>query len=316
MTNKPRPAPAAATVASVLTAARRALSRAELSYGHGYLDSSEEALCLVMHALSLPDNEISDATLKKRVSAAARQRTLALVRERISKRIPAAYLTHESWLQGLRFYVDERVIVPRSFIAELLTAELYPWVEEPADIRSALDLCTGSACLAVIMAKMFAHAAVDAIDLSPQALEVARINVARHRLGRRIRLVESDLFSAAGKKRYDLIISNPPYVTTASMRKLPPEYRSEPAMALAGGGNGFDLVDLILTQAADHLTAQGTLVVEIGHHRSRLEQRYPRLPFFWPETSGGDDCVFVLKRADLVAPGALQVQPARRRAIS
>jgi ribosomal protein L3 glutamine methyltransferase len=153
------------------------------------------------------------------------------------------------------------------------------------------------------MAKIFAHAAVDAIDLSPQALEVARINVARHRLGRRIRLVESDLFSAAGKKRYDLIISNPPYVTTASMRKLPPEYRSEPAMALAGGGNGFDLVDLILTQAADHLTAKGTLVVEIGHHRSRLEQRYPRLPFFWPETSGGDDCVFVLKRLQTFTRG-------------
>lgn len=316
MSATPRSARPPATVASLLTAARRRLSRAAISYGHGYLDAAEEALCLVMHALGLPGGAIDQATLQKRVSPAQCQRALELVRDRIKKRLPAAYLTRESWLQGWRFHVDERVIVPRSFIAELLTAELYPWVENPESVRRALDLCTGSACLAIIMAKMFARAAVDALDLSPPALEVARINVARHRLGRRIRLLESDLFSAAGKTRYDLIISNPPYVTAASMRKLPPEYRSEPAMALAGGNNGFDLVDMILAQAADHLTPHGTLVVEIGHQRDRLEQRYPRLPFFWPETSGGDDCVFIVKRADLVVPGALQVRPARRRATS
>jgi ribosomal protein L3 glutamine methyltransferase len=206
------------------------------------------------------------------------------------------------------------VIVPRSFIAELLRLRLEPWLREPDHVRRALDLCTGSGCLAVILAKMFPRTHVDAVDLSTPALAVAQRNLSRYRLGRRVARIESDMFSALRGKRYDLIISNPPYVTTSVMRKLPPEYRREPALALAGGDDGFAAVDIILCEAARHLATNGLLVVEIGHHRRRLEACYPRLPFVWPETSGGDDCVFVLTRADLVAPGALQRQSAPRRA--
>ena len=206
------------------------------------------------------------------------------------------------------------MIVPRSFIAELLCQRLEPWLADPRKVRRALDLCTGSGCLAIIMAKTFAHARVDAVDVSPPALAVAGRNVGRYRLGRRIKLIESDLFAGLRDRCYDLIISNPPYVTAATMRRLPPEYRSEPALALAGGADGFSLVDAILRKAAHHLAPGGLLLVEIGHHRRRLEAAYPRLPFVWPQTSGGDDCVFLLTRDDLVAPAALQRRPARRRA--
>ena len=309
---RPRRSPASANLAALLAQATRRLARARLVYGHGNIDARDEAVILVAHAIGLPLSKLDTEALKKRVTEADRRRALALVATRIEKRVPAAYLTHEAWLQGLCFYVDERVIVPRSFIAELLSAQLEPWIDDPAGVSKALDLCTGSACLAILLAKNFPHARVDAVDLSPPALEVARRNVTRYRLGKRLRLVESDLFAALGKTRYNLIVSNPPYVTAATMRRLPPEYRREPAMALAGGEDGFSLVDIILAQAARHLTVDGTLVVEIGHHRRRIEACYPRLPFVWPETSGGDDCVFVLRRADLVAPGALQRRPARR----
>lgn len=311
---RPRRSPPA-TLESLLAQASRTLSRARLSYGHGSADAREEATVLVLHALRLPFSSLNAALLRKRVAAADCRRALDLIKTRVEKRLPAAYLTHEAWLQGLRFYVDERVIVPRSFIAELLCEQLEPWITDPAGVHNALDLGTGSACLAVILAKMFSRARVDAVDLSAPALAVARRNVNRYRLNKRIRLVAADLFAALGAKRYDLIISNPPYVTAATMRRLPPEYRHEPALALAGGADGFELVDLILRQAAKHLTSNGTLVVEIGHHRRRLEASYPRLPFAWPETSGGDDCVFVLTRDDLLAPGALQRRPARRPAI-
>lgn len=299
---------------TLLAQATRRLAAARLSYGHGTLNAGEDALLLVAHALGLSPAELQAGSADRVVAASAAQRTFELVAARIERRVPAVYLTGEAWLQGLPFTVDERVIVPRSFIAELLTDELYPWVASRAGVRSALDLCTGSACLAILMAKVFARARVDAVDLSAAALEVARINVRRHRLTRRLRLFESDLFSRLPRHRYGLIISNPPYVTSATMRRLPPEYRREPAMALDGGNDGFDLVDTILRRAPEYLAPQGTLVVEIGHHRARLEATYPRLPFTWPETSGGDDCVFIVSRDELVQPGALQRRPARRRA--
>lgn len=302
------------TLTTLLAQAERRLARAKLTYGHGTRNAAEEALLLVTHALGVPPLS-SNAIARRLISAGDCAKSMALVDERIKTRRPAAYVTGEAWLQGLRFRVDERVIVPRSFIAELLVEELAPWIEPQQRVRNALDLCTGSGCLAVLLAKIFRQARVDAVDLSSAALEVARQNLALHRLTKRIRAVESDLFTALGNKRYDLIITNPPYVTTASMRRLPREYRSEPAMALAGGSDGFELVDVILREAAGHLTPRGSLVVEIGHHRRRLEHAYPRLPFTWPETSGGDDCVFVLSRADLEAPGALRKRPARRRAI-
>jgi ribosomal protein L3 glutamine methyltransferase len=309
-----RPGGTPASIAGLFAQTVRALARVRLSYGHGTLNAQEEAISLLMYALRLRKWPPGDVTLQRRPTPAETSDLHKLVQTRIQKRIPAAYLTHEAWLQNWRFYVDERVIVPRSYIAELLCQQLQPWLITPQRVRRALDLCTGSGCLAIILAKMFPRANVDAIDLSAPALAVAQRNVTRYRLQKRIRLVESDLFASAGEKRYDLIISNPPYVTTAVMRRLPPEYRHEPAMALAGGNDGFDLVDTILHDAAHHLTPNGMLVVEIGHHRKRLEAAYPRLPFIWPETSGGDDCVFALSRADLLVPGALQRRPAQRQA--
>ena len=302
------------TVAALLAQAERRLARAKLTYGHGTRNAAEEALLLVAHVFDATPVNL-EAIAHRSVSAHDYAKTMALIDERIKTRRPAAYVTGEAWLQGLRFRVDERVIVPRSFIAELVLEELAPWIDPQQHIRNALDLCTGSGCLAVLLAKVFRRANVDAVDLSATALEVARQNLLLHRLTKRIRLAESDLFSALGGRRYDLIISNPPYVTTATMRRLPREYRTEPAMALDGGSDGFELVDVILRKAAGHLTPRGSLVVEIGHHRRRLEQAYPHLPFVWPETSGGDDCVFVLSRADFEAPGALRKRPARRRAI-
>ena len=244
---------------------------------------------------------------------ASKRRVLALVERRVREKIPVAYLTHEAWLGEYSFYVDGRVIIPRSFIAELMRERFEPWLQRP--VRDALDLCTGSGCLAVLLAKTFPAARVDAADLSPEALAVARRNVARYRLGRRIRLVRSDLFSRLKDRRYDLIVCNPPYVNAASMRALPREYRHEPALALAGGTDGLTLVRKILAIAAEHLRPGGLLVCEIGHNRRVLERAYPSVPFAWPETSAGPGHVFVLKRKDLVPLSSAEppLRPAKRR---
>ena len=227
---------------------------------------------------------------------------MALYSRRILERKPAAYLTGAAWLAGVRFRVDERVLVPRSYIAELLRDALAPWVTAPAGIRTALDLCTGSGCLAVLLAQAFPRARIDAADASSEALALARLNIRTHRAGSRIRLVQSDMFSALRGRRYDLIVSNPPYVSAAIMRRLPPEYRAEPPLALAGGRDGLDFVRVLLRAARRHLNPQGLLVVEVGHNRARVERAYPRTAFVWPETSGGDDCVFVLSRDQLPGP--------------
>ena len=225
------------------------------------------------------------------------ERVDALVGRRIEERIPAAYLTHEAWLGEHRFYVDRRVIVPRSFIAELLPDTISMFLR--TSVRTALDLCTGSGCLAILLAQAFTKARIDAVDLSKAALAVAKRNIAEYRLGRRVKLVHSDLFSSLAAKRYDLIVSNPPYVNAASMRKLPGEYRAEPRMALAGGNDGLLLVRRILANAAAHLTARGVLVCEVGHNRKALERAYPRLPFTWLETSAGEEYVFLLEKEQL-----------------
>ena len=212
-------------------------------------------------------------------------------------RKPLAYLIHEAWLGDQRFYVDERVVVPRSFIAELLRGRLSPWISRP--VRRALDLCTGSGCLAILLALTFPKATIDATDISSAALAVARKNVKAYRLSRRVRLTQADLFSRLEGRQYDLIVSNPPYVSAAAMRKLPPEYCREPRIALAGGTDGLAFVRRILTGAAEHLRPGGLLVVEVGHNRRRVERAFPHIPFIWPETSAGDDCVFLVYRDDL-----------------
>jgi ribosomal protein L3 glutamine methyltransferase len=289
------------------------LERASLHYGHGTHSARDEAAYLILHTLRLPLDSLKPYRLRI-VTPSERGRILALVELRAREKIPVAYLTHEAWLGEFSFYVDRRVIVPRSFIAELARERFEPWRRRP--VRRALDLCTGSGCLAVLLAKTFPQAQVDAADISPGALAVARRNVARYRLGRRVRLVRSDLFAGLKGCRYDLIVSNPPYVNAASMRSLPREYRYEPALALAGGEDGLALVRRILDAAAEYLQPGGSLVCEVGHNRHVLERTYPHVPFAWPETSSGPGHVFVVEREALsslatAAPAAGRVRKAR-----
>jgi ribosomal protein L3 glutamine methyltransferase len=237
----------------------------------------------------------------------------ALLARRIAARVPAAYLTHEAWLGEFSFYVDRRAIIPRSFIAELLRERLRPWLRGP--VRRILDLCTGSGCLAIVAAHAFPEARVDAVDVSAAALAVARRNVDRYRLRGRVRLLQSNLFAALAGARYDLILCNPPYVTAASMRSLPEEYRHEPRVALAGGRDGLDVVRRIMREVAAHLAPRGLWVCEIGHNRRALERAYPALPFVWPELSAGPGHVFIVERAQLAAalPGRTARGAVRRR---
>ncbi|HKA40224.1 MAG TPA: 50S ribosomal protein L3 N(5)-glutamine methyltransferase, partial [Burkholderiales bacterium] len=271
------------TVGGLVREGARRFRRARLAFGHGTTNARDEAAWLVLHTLGLP----FDADASKIAAPRAAGRVLDVFDRRIRSRKPAAYLTREAWLGKLRFYVDERVVVPRSHVAGLLDERLAPWITAPGAIRSALDLCTGSGCLAVLLARAFPRARVDAADLSPAALAVARINIGRHRLKRRVRPVRSDLFSALRGKRYDLIISNPPYVTAARMKNLPREYRHEPAVGLGGGRDGLDYVRRILAEAPAHLNPGGLLVVEVGSGRRRVQQAFPRVQFAWPETAAG-----------------------------
>ena len=311
MRSADRRAPSNLTLRKLLREAARRLASAGVSYGHGTTNARDEAAWLVLHALGLPLGDPAldlDRQLTDRQLRTAR----ALVDKRIRSRKPAAYLTHEAWLGEHRFYVDERAIVPRSFIAELLREHLSPWLDPRARVRRVLDLCTGSGCLAILAALEFRGAHVDAVDISRPALEVAKRNVSDYRLQRRVEVLRSDLFAELASRRYDLILSNPPYVTTAAMRQLPAEYRKEPPLALAGGNDGLDLVRRILVHAAEHLNPSGLLIVEVGHARARVERAFPGFPLTWPQTSGGDDCVFVLTRDELGNPSAGERERARR----
>ena len=275
----------------------RRFRAARLVFGHGTRNVRDEAAYLALHALNLPPDAAAGA-IDRLVSPREARRVLTLFERRIRSRKPAAYLTREAWLGDFRFHVDERVVVPRSHIAGLLRKNLAPWIRDRRAIKSALDLCAGSGCLAVLLAHSFPGARIDATDTSSAALAVARINVGKYRLSGRIRLIKSNLFSALGGKRYDLIVSNPPYVTTAAMRRLPREYRHEPGVALAGGRDGLDLVRRILLQAPAHLNPGGLLVVEVGSGRQRLEHAFPHIAFTWPEGAEGDT-VFVVEREEI-----------------
>ena len=280
---------------------RYAVSRftaAGLFFGHGSDNAWDEAAYLTLHTLNLPLDRL-EPFLDARLLPQERDALLEIYRRRCEDRLPAAYLTSEAWLGGHRFYVDERVIVPRSFIAELLQEHLAPWVDDPWSVQTALDLCTGSGCLAILTALAFPEARVDAVDLSPEAISVAERNVAEYRLHDRVEIIRSDAFSKLQGRRYDLIISNPPYVNADSVAALPPEYLHEPVMALGSGRDGLDFTRIILREAKRHLTEDGLLVVEIGHNRAELEAAYPTLPFTWLDTAAGDEFVFLLHAADL-----------------
>jgi ribosomal protein L3 glutamine methyltransferase len=280
---------------------RFAVSRfnaAGIAFGQGSTNAYDEAAYLILHALHLPPDRLEpflDAALTPQEAHAVGD----LLQQRVEKRIPAAYLTGEAWLGEFRFYVDPRSIIPRSYIAELLPDGLAPWIDAEASVARVLDLCTGSGCLAILLAHAFPTAIVDATELSSDTLEVARRNVADYGLESRIALHRGDLFAGL-EGPYQLIVSNPPYVDARSMAALPPEFRAEPAAALAGGEDGLDIIRRILAGAGKRLADKGVLVVEVGHNRAALEAACPDLPFTWLETSGGDGYVFLLTREQLV----------------
>ncbi len=274
------------------------LEAAGVAFGHGTTNAFDEAAWLVLWRLGLP-LEALDEHATREVSADEQSAVEALVAERIASRKPAAYLTREAWLQGVPFYVDERAIVPRSFIAELLAdGTIDPWLSERT--TRVLDLCTGNGSLAVLAAMAYPDVVVDGADLSTEALEVARINVERHGLHARITLKVSDGLAALSGP-YDLILCNPPYVNAQSMAALPAEYRAEPELALAGGADGMDFVRGLLRDAPSRLSAEGVLVLEIGNEREHFEAAFPRLEVVWLETSAGEDQVLLVTREALVS---------------
>ena len=287
------------TVRDCLRFAVSRFNQAKLFFGHGSNDAYDEAAYLILHTLHLPLDRL-DPFLDARLTDSERAEVLNIIQRRVEQRVPAAYLTNEAWLGDFRFYVDERVIVPRSFIAELLHEQLAPWVEDADAIGSVLDMCTGSGCLAILAALAFPNAEVDAADISPDVLEVAQRNVNDYGLQDRVHLIKSDLFANLKGRQYDLIISNPPYVDAASVAALPQEYRHEPQLALSSGVDGLDATRTILKQAAAHLNPGGLLIVEIGHNRDALEVAFPNLPFTWLDVAAGDEFVFLLRREDLI----------------
>ena len=286
------------TLRDVLRFAVTRFNEAGLSYGHGQADAFEEAAFIVLRTLKLPLERL-DFFADAYLTHAEINALLQVIDRRIKKRVPAAYLLNEAWLMGYRFYVDQNVIIPRSYIGELLRDDLGPWISDRYAVTDILDLCTGSGCLAVMAADAFPNAKVDAVDLSADALQVARRNVDEYGFGDRITLVKSDLFDALKNKRYDIILSNPPYVTDAAMAKLPKEYTHEPKLALAGGGDGMTFVKTIARQARGHLKRGGLLFVEVGDGRAEVERVVGEIPITWLTTSAGDDMVFMARQDEL-----------------
>ena len=278
---------------------RYAVSRfngANLFFGHGSAEAFDEAVYLILHTLKLPLDRL-DPFLDARLLPDEVSQVLAVIERRAVDRVPAAYITNEAWLETYPFYVDERVLVPRSFIAELIPQFFSPWVQDPDAVQNVLELCTGSGCLAIMLADAFGNSVVDAVDISTDALAVAAINIGKYDLAGRVNPIASDLYDNVPAKKYDLIVTNPPYVNSASMGKLPPEYLVEPQIALAGGEDGMDLVREIIAGAAGRLTPDGILIVEIGNEYDYAEAAFGHLGLTWLTTSTGDDAVFLL-RAD------------------
>lgn len=279
-------------------------NKAGLYFGHGCDNAYDEAIWLILHALHLPPDRL-EPFLDARLTQDERRNVHDILHQRIVQRIPAAYLTQQAWLGDYRFHVDSRVIVPRSYFASLLEEDFSPWIEAPDQIERALDMCTGSGCLAILMAIAFPNAEIDAVDLSPGALAVAQRNIADYGLEDRVMPIASNLFDALAPphaSRYDLIISNPPYVTSASMASLPPEYRHEPIMALAAGEDGLDIVRRLIAESGQHLNPGGLLAVEVGHNRHLVEAAFPDLPLTWIDTPDDEEKIFIIHREQLPTP--------------
>ncbi|CAN7412285.1 50S ribosomal protein L3 N(5)-glutamine methyltransferase [Caballeronia sp. 15715] len=286
------------TVRDLLRFAVSRFTEANLSFGHGSSNAFDEAAYLVLHTLHLPLDTL-DPFLDARLLDTEIDAIMKVIERRATDRVPAAYITNEAWMHGHRFYVDERVIVPRSFIGELLQDGLQPYVQDPDEVSRVLELCTGSGCLAILAAQAFVNADIDAVDISAPALEVAHKNVDDYDLDSRVALYEGDLFGPLPVGRYEVIITNPPYVNALAMQTLPAEYRHEPELALAGGADGMDIVKRIVGEARKWLTEDGVLVVEIGNERANVEATLGGLDIVWLSTSAGDDNVFLIQAADL-----------------
>jgi ribosomal protein L3 glutamine methyltransferase len=289
------------TLIIFITACSKQLKHAGVSFGHGTTNAFDEAAWLVMWSLGLPLDAL-EKHAQRELTPEESAKAQALIEQRITTRRPAAYLTQEAWLQNVSFYIDERSIIPRSFIAELLAdgeqeGTLDAWLTDQT--QRVLDLCSGNASLAIIAAMAYPEVTVDACDICPKALEIARINVDKHQLQARIRLIPSDLFAGISGA-YDLIVCNPPYVNSHSMAKLPPEYQHEPSLALAGGDDGMDLIRRIMAAAPKHLTPQGVLVLEVGNERRHFEHAFPSLEATWLPTSAGADQVVLLQHSSLL----------------
>ncbi len=276
--------------------ATEAFLQAGLFFGHGTNNAWDEAVALARYVLGLPP-DADKSVLERPLTIAEQTQLMKLAKERIDKRLPVPYLSHEAWFAGLKFYVDERVIIPRSPIAETIQQGFKPWLGKRSPKR-ILDLCTGSACIAIALNKVFPNAIIDAVDISNDALQVAQKNVTLHQCADKVHLIKSDLFSALNKQKYDIIISNPPYVDTLTLAHLPAEYRHEPTISLVAGKDGLKIVRRILHEAANYLNAQGVLIVEVGDSKKALIQAYPALPFIWLEFTQGGSGVFLLKEED------------------
>lgn len=275
---------------------------AQLFYGHGNDDAFNDAIQLLLHSLQLPVTELPDMFLDARLTDAEKTRLLNLIQQRIDKRIPVPYLTHEAWFAGLPFYVDERVLIPRSPFAELIAEQFSPWLTTPEHVSRILDMCTGSACIAIALAYAFPDAAVDAVDISREALTVAKINQDKHQLHDQLQLIESDLWANLDPtQQYDLIVSNPPYVGDTEMATLPAEYHHEPASALRADDNGLALVERIIVGAADFLTPDGLLFVEVGNSDEAVAAAWPETEFMWLEFENGGHGVFMLTQPQCAA---------------
>lgn len=288
----------AQTLGDWLARAQRLYARHGVALGQVADNAHDEALYLLLRTLGLPLDS-RPAVLRRRLTPEQAAQVEEVLRRRTAEHVPAAYLTREAWLGGLRFHVDERVIIPRSYFVELLPEQIPHWLPAGRPVRRVVDVCTGSGCLAILLARRFPEAKVDAVELSPDALAVARFNVAEHRLADRVRLFHSDVFDAVPRARYDLILSNPPYVPSRELRRLPEEFKREPAMALDGGADGLDVIRKLLRQARERLQPHGIVVLEVGGLRAAMDRAFPELDLHWLHTQDGEDCVCVVPAARL-----------------
>lgn len=283
------------TLRDVLRWATSQFNAAELFYGHGNADAFNDALQLILHSLHLPATEFPELFADARLTHAEKQAIADLIERRITERVPVPYLTHEAWFASMPFYVDERVLIPRSPFAELINEQFSPWVNDPNSVNHILDLCTGGGCIAIVCANAFPNAQVDAVDISEDALDVANINIVKHLLDDRVHTLQSDLWTALDNQQYDLIVSNPPYVGAEEMATLPDEYRHEPTSALEADDNGLALVEQILLRAAEFLTPDGLLFVEVGNSDLAVMEKWPDIEFLWLDFEHGGHGLFMLE---------------------